>query len=391
MKPILLLSLFLLLMVSTRLAGTYISPVGHVPGWDFNDYAVTPWYQMQRGQASVVFGYGSVLLAAAGLRYQSMVAASLFGLLILLFIFIKEKRARIFSLLFFGTFLLGMPMNKAIEAGNPDLFLSVLFGAVLFLLRKKTQTRSLLQSVLLGILLGFFLNVKGFLVLFVLAALVLSGLNFPLIASFLVSFTAFALWPWMFGVKSGVFDVFLFAITSSRTDAQTIFTQVHYGNNAIVSYVSNVLQAFGAPRVLTYSGSIMLVLLIFVKPFFDENILPSIKLIKRSFSSFSFHLFVFTFCYIIMLTLTAWSYDYRILYAIPLLFCFIGTSPDRRTTRLLYLSIFCLLAKSLFIPKDRIMTIFLYLHFYFLIRASLSLWKQALSTAAFRKKTARFV
>jgi hypothetical protein len=360
-------------MVGTRLAGIYVSPAGHLPGWDFNDYGLTAWRALSQGKTSVIFGYGTVLLAAVGLRYQSMVAGSLIGLFILLFLCIKEKRTRIAALFFFGIFLLGVPMSKAVEAGNPDLFLSVLFGIILLMLRNRTRTHSLISSILLGLLLGFFLNVKGFLLLFVLAALVVSGPDVAVIASFLVGFAAFSLWPWLYGVKSGIFDIFVFAVRGSQAESQTMFTQIHYGNNAILPYVSNVLQSFGAPRILIYIGSIMLALIIFVKPFVDEKIFLSVHHIKRSFSSFPFHLLIFTVCYIMMLTLTAWSYDYRILYALPLLFCFLGETRDRQTTRLLYLSIFFLLTKSLPIPKDRIMTAFLYLHFYFLLRAAISL------------------
>lgn len=378
MKPLTILSFFLLLMVATRLAGIYVSPVGHVPGWDFNDYGVTPWNQILRGQTPFTFGYGSVLLAAAGFRYPGMVATSIIGLFVLLFLFITDRRTRILAVLGLAIFLLGVPTTKAIEAGNPDLFLSVLLGIILLMLRKQIRARSMARSILLGLLLGFFLNVKGFLLLFVVAALVLSQPDIPLLISFCMSFTGFALWPWLYGVKSGVWDVFIFAIRGSQLDAQTIFTEIHYGNNAILSYVSNVLQAFGAPRILTYIGSIILAVLLCIKPFFDEKISLSVALIKRSFSSFPFTLLIFTFCYLIMLTATAWSYDYRILYALPLLFCFLGESRDRHTTVLLYLSILFLLTKSLPIPKDRIMTAFLYLHFYFLLRAALSLWKNKL-------------
>ncbi len=378
MKPLTVLLFFLLLMVSTRLAGAYVSPAGQQPGWDFNDYGVTAWYQILRGQTPIVFGWSSVLLAAAGLRYPIMVAGSIIGLFGLLFLFITDRRTRILAVLGFGVFLLGVPMSKAIEAGNPDLFLSVLFGIILLILRKQNKTRSLFLSVILGFLLGFFLNVKGFLLLFVLAALAIPRPDIPLIISFLVSFTGFALWPRLYGVQSGIFDVFIFALQGSQSDSQTIFTQIHYGNNAILSYVSNILQTFGAPRLLIYIGSVILAVLVFIKPFLDEKISPTMTLIKQSRSSFPFTLLVYTLCYLIMLTATAWSYDYRILYAIPLLFCFLGESRDRKTTRLLYLSILFLLTKSLLIPKDRIMTVFLYLHFYFLLRAALSLWKNSL-------------
>lgn len=373
-----ILFFLLILMIGTKLAARsyeeyfVTGPVGR----DYVNFAVTPWTQIREGIVPFAYSYGLVLLAAAGLTYPGLIAVSITGLFLLIFLFIRDKKSRLLALFVFIIFLLGVPMSKAIEAGNPDLFLAVVFGIILWLIRDK---RSLLTSIILGMLLGFVLTIKGFLLPFVLAVLIFSWRDIPVLVSFLISFSATSLWPSLFGIHSGIFSAFTFAVGASELEGSTILSQVHYGNIALVPYISNVLFALdkgilspGIHQLFTVILSVAAVLFLFIKPFFDEHIN---KIPKSSFTSFSFMLLVVTVCYIIMLTGTTWSYDYRILYALPLIFCFLGEPRDRNTTKFLYISILLLLTKSLFIPKDRIMTIFLYLHFYFLMRAAVSLWK----------------
>lgn len=420
------LGLFLLLMIATRLGSTYFSPTGYretpenyfgvqTLGHDLIDYGVLPWYAIHQGKTPLVFGYAAVLTAGLGVQtltlvgickeasmvtcgtyiYMCMIAFSAVGFVLLLFAFVRRKEDRHIAILMLGIFLLGVPAAKAFVSGNPDVFLSVFLGAILLLLRKRLKNAkpSFLVSIVLGILLGYFLNAKGFLILFVLAALLSAGPDIVLWLSMAASFAATSLWPWIFGVKSNLFSVFLFATESTRIDATTMLSQIHYGNIAVVPYVSNILHTIGSGNIpvnihvlLTSLGTLILAAFIVGKPFFDEHIVgpmatpvrKTLALVRRSYSSYSFCLLLMTLSYIIALTATTWSYDYRIFYALPILFAFLGESRDRRTTKLLYLSIMFLLAKSLFIPKDRIMTVFLYLHFYFLLRAALSHWKSRL-------------
>jgi len=310
-----ILCFFLILMIVTRLGNTYFSPNGRLraPEMNFasgtlghdNDFSVAAWNILSHGKTPFIFGYGSVLLAAAGISYRIIVGLSLIGLFVLLLLSVKEKRVRIPALIIFGIFLLGVPANKAIEAGNADLFLSVLFGAILLLLRNRLQNtrHSYLRSTVLGILLGFVLNVKGFLVLFVLAALLFSGWDIPLIIWFILSFAATALWPWFYGVKSRIFDVFFAAAGLTQIDMPTMLTQLHYGNNALLPYVSNIVFAWdqgkiatNLHRIYTIAGAGVLALFIYVKPLFDEKFTLSARLIQRSRGLFSFWKKAFYFC-----------------------------------------------------------------------------------------------
>lgn len=432
---LLCLCFFLFLMAGSRLFNTYFSPSGafRAPEWNFTTstlgrdlrvYSVQPWYEVRRGKTPYIFGYGSVLFVGAAvaafnalgacrtmtpcgiLAYQSIVAVSVLGFLFLLFLSVREKDTRIISLLLYGTLLLGVFMSKAFEAGNPDLFLAPMLGILLLDLRRRKREgkQSTLRSVALGLFLGLYLNMKAFLLLFVALSLILSG-DVVVWIFFFVSFAANALWPWLYHVKSGPFDVFYFAIRGTNGDNRWLYTQVNYGNNAIFPYVSNVLQGFDKGKIplairqlLTNVGGVVLFFLVLVLPWINEKTIRIINskkklttVFKQSFSSYPFALLCFTASYVVMLTLTAWSYDYRIIYALPVLFVLLEEIRDAKSRQYLYLSIIFLVIKSLFIPKDRIMTAFLYLHFYFLLRAAIAWWTVSLQQRRHRKISRRFV
>ncbi len=424
----------LFVMVGTRVAATYLSANGQLRapetnftgttlGWDLRSYVTDAWYTIEQGKTPATYGYGSVAIAGiiiqlfnlfhfclpdnstscSVLLYQLEIVGSCLGFLLLLLGVIHDSKKRLLAFLVFITFLLGVSMNKALSSGNPDLFLSLFFGVILCILRKKKKSPVLLAG--FGVFLGLYLNMKAFLLLIVVVTIAATGLNGLLILSFLISFAAAALWPQLFGVRAGLLDVFLLGLGTNDAIGHWTYLQVNYGNNAIIPYVSNVLQAFDthkiplvAHQVLTNILSLFLTLAVFVKPWFDQHAVswvikkykPLVAMIRKRTAPFSFWLLLFTMCYFIMLTVTAWSYDYRILYSIPLIFFYLDLSNDSKTKRLLYLSIIFLLLKGLWIPKDRIMTAFLYIHFYYLIRAALSLWMNDLSLLG-RQKAQRFV
>jgi hypothetical protein len=361
-------------------------------GRDVQAYSVNAWYAVRSGNVPTIFGYGSVLIAGAfvqlfettGMCHDASTCGSLMYVCLVVFgisglLWLTKKSA----LLFCTVFLLGVPMYRAIEAGNVDLFLSVLFGIVLIMVAylQKTTAHRLPKELFLGALLGVMLNTKAFLLPFVIISLISIPPTVALWGSFGVSFVVSALWPWIFGVHSGLFDAFVFAQNTTAMFTKELYTQVNYGNNAVMPYVSNILQAFNVQRfspiflaVSTIVISMGIFLLIFVKPFIDEKAMTDIIRRKRIKITYPFLLVVYVLSYIGILTLPAWSYDYRILYGIPLIGILLTLAKNPETRRLLYLSMISLLIKSLWIPKDRVMTLFLYIHLYFLLRAAISLW-----------------
>jgi hypothetical protein len=413
----------LLIMCMLRIGITYANPTGHLqmPEWtfaysylgrDLQDYTIRPAYEISAGKTPFVFGYGSVFVAALSIRaaetfglcqpslpdacglllYRTTVILSIFSFLFILFAAIKNQKDRTIALIFFITFLLGIPMNKALESGNIDLLLAPGIGFVLLYLRRITKMTKNhpIPYIALGCIGGILLNSKGFMVPFVLIMLLGTKMNVFGLATFAGSFAISALWPWLFNVRSGLWDVFSFSLRGSTIMNEQLFTHINYGNNSLFAYISNVVQTIASHTIsdnishlLIWIIYMLCIYLIILKPWIDEQVKPA-RVLSFS-SSYTLLLVLFTTSYTVILTLLAWSYDYRICYSIPIVFFLIAEAHDTKSRTLLYMAIICLLIKSLWIPKDRIMTIFLYIHLYFIMRAALSIWQYG------RQKGKRFV
>ena len=421
--PIHVYLIVLFIMICTRLSLTYFSPSGHIrmPEWNFafetlgrdDKFSAEAAFKIRAHKPGYIFGYAPVLISLVSAEvlesvgvcrasspaaceprmFQIAIIIAVIGLFGLLYFSIPREQDRTLALILYGIFLLGVPMNKAIESGNIDLLASLTIGIAMVLLRaiidKKGNT--LIASIFMGLLIGFAANIKAFIILLGAVPLVLSLNNPTALISFVIGFSATALWPHLYGIQSGIFDIFFAAAGFVKDYGVGLslhpVTQINYGNNALFPYVSNVLSWIHlsklAPRIhsgLTAIVGAIAMVILYIKPFYDEKLFTrkAIAYCKKHlsvFSAFSFSLVLFTLAYMAISTLMTWSYDYRMLYSLPLLFLLIATPGTNKTKLLLHLSILFFLIKCLWIPKDRFMTLFLYIHMYFLLRTSVSLWK----------------
>lgn len=381
-------------------------------GRDISAYTVQPVYDIRNGKVPFIFGYGSVTVADIAMRpleflhvcsintpvtcdyvlFVGLVIAGILGFLLLIFSMANDEKSRVFMLLIFCIMLLGVPYAKAIEAGNLDMILAVIYGWILFVVITVCgQSSQKSQSILIGMLLGLLLSTKAFFILFVGFALLMRYKDLYVYGAFIVSFAFTSLWPRIYGVPAGLFDVFRFAMRGSDAFGPQLYTQINYGNNAIVSYVSNMLQMIDTGYVslplhvaLTHIGSMLIGCFIFIQPFFAEGgiriickLLPKKNAVTNlGLRTAGFAILICTYATVFMVLLPAWSYDYRLLYLLPVIFIILQKATKERTKELLYWSIIMLTLKSMWIPKDRLLNIFLYAHLYLLLRTSISLWKE---------------
>ncbi len=405
------------LVIFSKLGITYLSPSGKlaVPeslfsasslGRDLSAYTTLPVYEIREKKTPFIFGYGSVFvativistleqirvcspnepIACSRIVYQLFVVSSI--VLLFLYVYLStQPMHRGIAILLYIAFILGVPMNKAIEAGNLDAILACLYGAILYLSHRFVQHKYVSQghAASIGILMGLLLSSKAFFLPGILLAFWSTRKNHSVIVWFIASFILTAMWPWIYGVRAGVFDVFAFGVRGSHAFGSQLFTQVNYGNNAIISYISNALQAVDTGilpvpvhTALTYAISACVFFLIYILPLIQERVdIRRAYVASRGWNtvlSAQTLALLYTYATVLMLTMTAWSYDYRIVYLVPAVLLLLTLSENKKTKELLYWSIIMLLLKCMWIPKDRIMNLFLYVHLYLLIRAAVSLY-----------------
>jgi len=422
-----ILLIILLFMTMLRIGITYANPTGHLrmPEWNFaysslgrdsDMYPIQPVYGIRNKENPpyLFAGYGLTLIADTVLRaleasgicnpsdthscslnwYHGSMFFSLGVFLFLLFTVIRRNDNRQIAILFFATFLLGVPMSKALEAGNMDLVLAPVVGILLLYIRGVTEhtNGNTIRYIMIGTIAALLVTSKVFLVIFTVFA-ILGICNFTTITSFSTAFLMMSLWPRFYGVHASILDIVTFALDATKYARTQIQTQINYGNNAVFSYVSGMLQTI-LPRnmpaairnnlrsVLTGGISLILYFLLLIRPWFDTFslhksrhnpiCLSGVTTVHFSFRSI---LVAFTFGYICILIIPSWSFDFRLLYGLPIMYFLMNEADDNRSKSFLYLSIISLLLKSLWIYQERILTIFLYIHCYFLLRAALSVWK----------------
>lgn len=390
-------------------------------GRDLADYTVMPVYEIRAGVTPSVFGYGSPLVAfgavsmlehagicradqpnaCASVAYQGMLVLSFFLYIIFIYKCFTDSGKRLVAFIIFAIFLLGVPMNKAIEAGNIDIILSPILGLCYLRIKGLVRRRaaSANEQILLGLALGILLNMKLFIVPFIAVLLLfVSPSGWVTGAACIIGFVGSALWPKILGVPAGLFDVVAGAMRNTRDVGPQLYTQINYGNNAVIGYISNILQAFDTHRLtlpihrtITNVLSIITMSFLLYLPFRFENV--SFQKIKKIFkvlmrdSSRGKPVIITLLCivYVMIITLPTWSYDYRIVYSIPVMFLLFNEIRDTKSESLLFLSAVFLLTKCLWIPKDRIMTIFLYIHMFYLLTAGVSLVRHNLLSKAIGK------
>lgn len=405
------------LVIFSKLGITYLSPSGKlaVPeslfstnllGRDLSAYTTLPVYEIREKKTPFIFGYGSVFVATivistleligvcspndpttcSRIMYQLFLISSIGGLFLYVHL-TTQPPDRSVAILLYIAFIIGVPMNKAIEAGNLDAILASLYGAILYLSQRFVQNKYVSQgyAASIGILMGLLLSSKAFFLPGILLTIWFTRKNFTVFICFIASYIISSMWPWLYGVQAGIFDVFTFGMRGSDAFGSQLFTQVNYGNNAIISYVSNTLQAVDTGiltvpvhTVLTYAISACVFILIYIFPLIQERVdLRRAYLAVCGWNtvlSAQTLALLYTYATVLMLTMTAWSYDYRIVYLIPAVLLLLTLSENRKTRELLYWAIIMLLLKCMWIPKDRIMNLFLYMHLYLLIRAAVSLY-----------------
>ncbi len=410
-------------IVLTKLVATYTdtSRVPHFPelafssplvGRDLTAYTTMPVYTIREGQVPFIFGYGSVTIADVLLHtmealhicsmqqsmscdyvlYIMLISCGTLGLAALIWYIVRDTKQRILAYTLYISILLGVPFSKAVEAGNLDIVLSVLYGIVLgIVLRYSGRRIPVYASLSIGALLGVLLSTKAFFIAFVLVTAALVVPNTAFIFACIVSYTTLSLWPLVYGVHTGLFDVFAFAMRGSDAFGPQLYTQINYGNNALISYISNLLQSIDTHRVslplhiaLTHTIALAVGLLVCVHPFFAEKgIIATLRMVKQRFNTGVYPvrelaIVLYAYATALLILLPAWSYDYRLLYLFPVLLALIQYTKTARSKELLYWSVIFLLCKCMWIPKDRFMNIWLYAHIYFLLRSATAVWSESI-------------
>lgn len=317
------------------------------------------------------------------LFYKLVVITSIVGFLSLVFLLIKNRNRQATAIIFLIAFFLGVPGGMGIESGNLDIFLSVLYGFMLFLQRVSLKSkRRYFYPLLLGIIAGLLLQTKIFVLPIVVIFLICSTKPFIFTLSLLTTVSLITIIPGFYNVPINP----LYTIQAAQTlrGAVDFSSGIVYGNNSTRAMVGGVIFAIPALHTnqfirdaLMNIGGGLLFLLILVLPLFSN-----LSRIYRSIVRISIHdrlqytFFIVLNCYATA-AIILWpevSLGYRFFYLIPLIYVLLDTTQNAFAKQSVGIALSALLIRSAFIWHSRVLHVFLLAFFYFFILASISVW-----------------
>lgn len=345
------------------------------------------------------------------LLYEWLLIATVGGYIFFIFLITRyRKKESYILLLFLVSFLLGIPGSLGLERGNIDISLSLISGLLLFLLLASRKYPILIKIIFTGIISGFIVNSKLFLVPFAVIAILTSR---NILFSFLISICTFLILtylPNIFGAPSNLTNIFQSAFVFSKESPVVPFVGAGLPYNHSFSAIGTLAtdcvfkqtcDTFKEDTVRISLVSFILFFATFILPFITTSFIAK-KIYKLKFTFWSltikaplfiynaredkrFILFLFILADALVNLIPRLSFDYRLYFSLPILFLLWKESRVNDKARFYcYLSMIFLIIKGLWIftiinPKGmnllepRGMSLFVVLHFYFLIKAGIEL------------------
>lgn len=343
-----------------------------------------------------------VRLGCHYLFYQRFLIISSIGWFIFMLLMMRNttKESRLVMLMYFTLFLLGIPGSMIIERGNIDLLLSLFVGILLFSLvqvskRQFTQSFSRVISVFIGIIGGFLVNAKLFLLPFVFVSLFAAPSVFLATAASVFTFygLTYYLPSVLYGVNITLRDLWWTSIVSANEGIRLFYLSERLAVTHSLEATVSLFVPCGAgvcsnENIIFISFvSKILFIVLFVIP---VGVLL-LRLMKKNREQLMIHMKDKTFILFFFIFIDAFinlflqiSFLYRLSYSVPiLLLVYRETAPNSRSRWYCYLSMIFLAVKGLWISYTiipvgisifdaRAMNLFVVLHFYYLVKAGLA-------------------
>lgn len=317
------------------------------------------------------------------LFYKAVVSISVLGLFSLAFILIKNRHKQSLALIFFSAFLLGVPGGMGLESGNLDIFLSMLYGYMLFFHQRSLQQKNkFFYPILLGCLSGCIFQTKLFLLPFAIIFYICSTKRIYFGISFLLTVSVITLLPGLYNVP--INPLYTFQAAEYLRTAVDFSSGIVYGNNSTRAMAGGIV--FAVPGLFTHELfrifsitvlGLLIFLLVMVLPLF--SFLPKVyrnilRKIKKSRLDYSFFLLLNAYTVSGVILWPEVSLSYRLYYVIPLVYLLFDKAHKPILNQIIGIALTALIIRSAFVWHSRVLHFFLLAFFYFFITAYLFVW-----------------
>jgi len=318
----------------------------------------------------------------------------------------QTNRFREKTMILLGIIFLGISGAFALDRGNLDLLFSGIMSiyVALFLSGKKINV---FMTSCLGLILGYIISAKIFLVIFIVPFLLF--VPNPLIFGIFLTGTWIVLSyvPALYGVVSGPTVLFKTAFIASKATSNLFLVPVMLSYNdslqATASLVSVCRQIRSCNRenflelISYYFVIVILFCSVFLLPLVDfvvdilrkiRKISVQVLVIMKNIRPSSWAIIILCIGTAIINTIPESTYVYRIVYSLPVIILLLAyTEVNRNSKAYLMLSIVCFSIKNMWTGQlvnplvfsvfdPRILNVFLFLHYYFLIKSGLAIFAE---------------
>jgi len=346
--------------------------------------------------------------------YFSFLILNFMGYILLLILITKNKsgETRNNLLIFYTSFLIGVPGVMGLTTGNVDTTLSILLGLILLLIfisPSRKFTKSFLFSwrpVFISIISGFAVNAKIFLLPFALITIFFSPKKITSLFFFLMTFLFLVYFPNLFGspssIESFVATVFQW---NKKMSLNSLLQNNHSLSATLTLFSDNCVQNQNCNIELSSFPWLIFIFMllsliipsslykkVLVRPrktylfLFDEvkkiNLSGLLFWININKENKSLILLTIAMADAFINLIPKIAYNYRLYYSLPIIFILYSFTESNGKARFsCYLSMLFLIIHGVwFVTKvetqgfglfdARVMNIFVILHFYFLIKSA---------------------
>lgn len=343
---------------------------------------------------------GQDLFSCGLLMYRMLLILTCLGFLVFTFVVGRQSKHVSILILYLITFILSVPGSLGIQRGNPDILFALITGWLLLMVQQdiRSHSGSIRRSLLIGVLNGFLVATKVFLLPYALLSIVFTRKQWLTAGVSIAVFLFYTLLPNAFGIPSTPWDSILLAFRSDRN--VPLANPGYLGFNHTLAATASLLTScvekhscdyFKEDATVIQTLRILLGALVFVVPFIStrwinrtynlRTLFPYIRRMRSTHAGKSaLFLLGISVSYAAMNLLPNAVFLYRLYYALPIMFVLFGSAKEKLSLYpSLLLAMGFLLLKGQWYPyiihphgftlnDPRAMNVFVIFHAFFLIR-----------------------
>jgi hypothetical protein len=304
------------------------------------------------------------------LIYRIVISICILGYFLFALYIPKQKETKILGALLLATSLLGIGMSRGLEAGNSDLFLSLILASLVYLIGKGRQEKqyTFFAALILGVAGGFLIHIKLLMLPVIVFFIIFSPSRIVTFVTFLFSYLIFLRIPIFYGVPTSVTDILRITDSTLNPMKDAIYTAYPYGSLTLRAFASGIINSIFKTMPISYRYVALPVLavgigVVLLIPsgiiLLQSKIWKTLKTIPYINTNIMYILYGIIIISMILLPIVA--FEYRLIYFVPLFILLLDPIWERGGSTWFTTAVVFFFLKNSWILSGRLTTVFFYI------------------------------